>query len=194
MTGKFDSWSMVVYKDKAYLFTGSPRVDYFDLITGRWGHISTTLMRSGGRSRSWPHPHNRLSEYTMQVAHGKLYVFGGKHTEAAIGCNVFMSLDIETKRWEILSGTVQCVADSSCPGPRRYTSSWIDGTNERFMLMYGEADRMGAKMAGQPQGGFHGYGYDDLWSWHLKDRKWRRERIVGNPPCPRSEMAVNYVC
>ena len=33
---------MIVHGDKAYLFTGCPQVDYFDLMTDEWGYIMTT--------------------------------------------------------------------------------------------------------------------------------------------------------
>lgn len=196
VTGKFMGWSMAVHEDKAYLFTGRPRVDFFDLITEQWGSFATTFKRSDGLAGSdpWPYPNNRLREYTMQMVDGKLYVFGGCHAEAALGSNLFVVLNIESRQWEKLSGTIQPKAGHECPGPRRYTTSWVDQSSGKFMLMYGEADRQSARIAGQPNSGFNGYGYDDFWSWDLQAHKWRRERILGNPPCPRSEMSHTYVC
>ena len=35
--------------------------------------------------------------------------------------------------------------------------------------------------------------YADLWSWDIAAKKWTKERINGNPPCGRTEMAVTYV-
>lgn len=193
ISGPFDAWSMAVYEDKAYLFTGRPLVDYFDLVTEQWGTLPTTFKRDSGL-KSWPYPRNYMYEYTMQVAKGKLYVFGGVHDDAALGCNLFMGLDIVTGQWERLSGTVLPQADISCPGPRRYTTSWIHPSGDKFMLMFGEAARQTALLQHQANGSTNGYGYDDLWSWDFKKRVWQRERIVGNPPCPRSEMAVTMVC
>jgi hypothetical protein len=195
LTGHFLGWSMVAHKDKAYLFTGSPRVDFFDLITGKWGSFTTTFKRDDGLAGSdpWPYPKKKLRDYTMQMVDGKLYVFGGYHAKAALGSNLFVVLNIESRQWEKLSGTIEPKVDNKCPGPRRYATSWVDEARARIMLMYGEADRQSAKIAGQPNAGYSGYGYDDLWSWNLRERKWRRERFVGNPPCPRSEMSHTYV-
>lgn len=134
-----------------------------------------------------------LRDYAIQMMDGKLYVFGGSNDKAALGSNLFIVLDIEKRQWEKLSGTVEPKADNKCPGPRHCATSWVDEFDGRMMLMYGEADRQSAKIAGQPNAGYNGYGYDDLWSWNVRDRKWRRERLVGNPPCPRSEMSHTYV-
>ena len=43
-TGLFVGWNMVVHEEqkRAYLFTGRPRLDYFDLVTDTWGSITTT--------------------------------------------------------------------------------------------------------------------------------------------------------
>lgn len=129
----------------------------------------------------------------MQMIGGKMYVFGGVHRAAVVGCNLLMALDMETRQWEQLSGTVQPVANFDCPGPRRFAASWVDDAQGNLMIMFGEADRQGARIGGQPHAGYHGYSYDDLWSWNVHDRKWRRERILGNAPCPRSEMSYTWV-
>jgi hypothetical protein len=170
-------WSMAVYKDKAYLFTGCPRVDFYDLITEKWSSFTTAFKRRDGLAGydPWPYPNNKLVDYTMQMVDGKMYVFGGCNDTAALGCNLFVVLDIESRQWEKLWGTVEPQVDSDCPGPRRYATSWVDEAGGRIMLMYGEANRQGAKIAGQPNGGYKGYGYDDLWSWNIRERKWRRE-------------------
>ncbi|RDB24340.1 hypothetical protein Hypma_008408 [Hypsizygus marmoreus] len=31
-----------------------------------------------------------------------------------------------------------------------------------------------------------------MWSWDIQAEKWRRERLAGNPPCPRTEIACTY--
>ena len=187
---------MAVHKNKAYLFTGRPQVDFFDLTNEKWGSFTTTFKRSDGLAGSdlWPFLNNKLRDYTMQMIDGKMYVFGGFNNRAALGSNLFIVLDIESRQWEKLSGTIEPKANSKCPVPRRCATSWVDKVGERIMLMYGEADRQSAKIAGQPNGGYRSYGYDDLWSWDLRERKWQRERLVGNPPCPRSEMSHAYVC
>ncbi|THG96699.1 hypothetical protein EW026_g5175 [Hermanssonia centrifuga] len=45
-------------------------------------------------------------------------------------------------------------------------------------------------MANEPLGALSAY--DDMWSWDLKAEKWQRQRIVGNPPCPRTEGGCTY--
>jgi hypothetical protein len=36
------------------------------------------------------------------------------------------------------------------------------------------------------------FNYDDAWSWNIPKGEWRREKLGGNPPCPRQEMAYTY--
>lgn len=102
---------MAVYEDKAYLFTGRATVDYFDLTTRKWGAISTRFRKLSNSSNTakerWLYPGNNLTGYTMQMMNGRLYVFRGTHSKAAIGCNVLVILDIETCKWTHLSGTVE---------------------------------------------------------------------------------------
>lgn len=52
VTGHVMGWSMVVYKEKAYLFTGSSRLDFFDLKAKTWGTMATTLLKRGSNSRA----------------------------------------------------------------------------------------------------------------------------------------------
>jgi len=155
---------MVVHNDRAYLFTGRSRIDFFDLITETWGSFATTFKRNDGLygSDPWPFPNDMLRDYAIQMVDGKLYVFGGSNDKAALGSNLFIVLDIEKRQWEKLSGTVEPKADNKCPGPRHCATSWVDEFDGRIMLMYGEADRQSAKIAGQPNAGYNGYGYDDL--------------------------------
>ncbi|KZP11913.1 hypothetical protein FIBSPDRAFT_799744 [Athelia psychrophila] len=190
-TGNFFSWSMAVCDDKAYLFNGRLSLDVFDLKSGAWSTVATRFKSRTGSSK-WPYPKGKVTEYAMQIVDKTLYIFGGVHSEAALGCNLLLGLNLETLQWEHLSGTAEPVADFGCPGPRRYASSWVDRARGRLMIMFGEADRMGAKLAGKQNGGFRGHGYDDIWSWDTRERSWRRERIMGNAPCPRSEMASTW--
>lgn len=186
--GRFMGWTMAVHQDKAYLFTGRPQVDYFDLINERWGSVSTTF------SSSWPYPKKQLFDYSMQLVDGCLYVFGGTHDGSNLGCNLFMKLDLKTLKWKALTGSAKPVADASCPGPRRHAMSWVDGEAERIYVGHGDADRMAAQAYGEhPHGADDGYVYEDLWSWGIADGKWRRERMAGNVPSARSEMACTYV-
>lgn len=184
---------MSVHEDKAYLFTGHPQVDFFDLKTKEWGSIATSFMRDNGRagSASWPYPGKSLTDYAMHMVDGRMYIFGGSHANASLGCNLFVMLDLQTKQWKKLSGTLLPAPDYSCPGPRTWPATWI--REDKMYLMYGVADRLGAQMNNQPHGGDDAFGYSDFWSWSFTDNQWRREIVRGNPPCPRAEAGCTYV-
>lgn len=199
-TAAFLNWKMVVHEDKAYLVTGRPKVDYFDLKTEKWGFITTTYKptpedRKAGIVENWPYPSQQLSDSAQQVTQGKLLVFGGMHGKTNIGCNLFMELDLETKVWRRLSGYVMPPPDNdySCPGPRKSASSWVSRDTNRFYLLYGQCDRNGASLQGEPHGASDAFPFDDMWSWDLKTERWRRERRAGNTPSSRTEMACTYV-
>lgn len=191
--GVFIGFKMCVHEDKAYLFNGSTRVDYFDLIEQDWGYFDTQWVSSNGVT-SFPFPQRDLVDYALAVANGKIYVFGGTHRACAIGCCLLFCLDIATRTWRLLSGAHDPLVPSyEYPGPRRHPVMWTNGKADRLYLMFGEADRPGATVARQPQGAKDGYGYDDFWSWDINAEVWRRERLAGNPPCPRSEACCTYV-
>jgi hypothetical protein len=120
------------------------------------------------------------------------FVFGGSRFGSMLGCNVLMMLDLETKGWQHLSGTSKSQADYSCLGPRVYSTSWMTG--DRLFIMYGMANQRAAKLHHQPHGEDMDYPYDDMWSFSIHEKKWRNERLIGNPPCPRCESACIYVC
>ncbi|KAF9465693.1 hypothetical protein BDZ94DRAFT_1296211 [Collybia nuda] len=195
----FLNWDMVVHEDKAYLVTGKPRVDFFDLKTEKWGFITTTYKatpedKKAGVVGGWPYPGQQLSSSAQQVTKGKLLIFGGIHGMTNIGCNLFMELDLKTKVWRRLSGYVMPPPDGdySCPGPRKSASSWVSRDANRFYLLYGQCDRNGASLKGEPHGASDAFPFEDMWSWDLTTEKWRRERRAGNPPSCRSEMACTY--
>lgn len=199
-SGMFIGWNMIVHGNKAILVTGRPDVDYFDLETETWGSFRTTYTPTpedvaAGVKNKWPFPGKTLCDSTMQIANGKLYVFGGTHRTTNIGCNLFMELDLTSKIWRRLSGypMAPALADYTVPGPRRSASSWISQDKQRFYVMFGQCDREGAKLNGELHAGDEAYAYDDMWSWNFEQEKWRRERLSGNPPCPRSEMSCTYV-
>ncbi|KAI0935070.1 hypothetical protein AcV7_003977 [Taiwanofungus camphoratus] len=185
---------MAVHDNKAYLFRGRPALDYFDLVNERWGQLQTSFNHANGRPAPWPHQAQSLSDFAMHIVRGRMYVFGGTPHESKLGCNYFAVLDLVTRRWEHLSGTVSPpVPDDSCPGPRKYTASWVDAQSERIYVLQGMADRAASKMFHQPHAAQDSHAYDDYWSWGISERKWRRERLVGNPPCPRTEMACTFI-
>jgi hypothetical protein len=188
---------MAVHKDKAYLFTGRATVDYFDLTTRQWGTISTQFKKTSGSSPtaagSWLYPGNNLTDYTMQMVDGRMYVFGGAHSRAAIGCNLLVVLDFETCEWTHLSGTVDPKQDYSCPGPRKWPTSWVNKEQDTIHILHGMADRAAAKSYKQVNGASVSHACEDFWSWNIPNGKWKRERINGNPPCARAEQAYTYV-
>lgn len=187
---EISGWQMGVHEDEAYMFTGTKRMDCFDLATETWGEIRT---RCEG---SWTWELSDLQDYGMQVLNGRMYVFGGTHPECMLGCNLWMVLDIATRTWRKLSGDARTrKADNNVPGPRRLPVMWTDMRDgvQKIWLMYGEADRMSAGMLGEPHSAMYGYGCNDLWSWNVQKEVWQRERIMGNPPCPRSEMGYTFV-
>lgn len=119
----------------------------------------------------------------------------GSHATTAMGCNLFMELDLATRKWRRLTGYVRApeYADYTCPGPRNSASSWVSADKKRIFLLFGHADREGAGFHGESHGAGSAYGYTDMWSWDIDTERWRRERMSGNPPCARTETGYTYV-
>ncbi|KAJ7110897.1 hypothetical protein C8R44DRAFT_742672 [Mycena epipterygia] len=198
-SGVFVGWKMLVHNNTAILFTGRPTIDVFDLATETWMSFQTTYSATAadiaaGIKDGWPYPGQLCIDATMQIAHGKLYVFGGEHKTTSIGCNLFMELDLTTRKWRRLTGYVRAPkdADYTCPGPRKSASSWVSADKKRIFVMFGHADRQGANLNNELHGATSAYGYEDMWSWGIAEGRWRRERMSGNPPCARTEMACAY--
>ncbi|KAF8075717.1 hypothetical protein FPV67DRAFT_1572662 [Lyophyllum atratum] len=198
-SGAFINWHMVVYNDRALLYTGRQRMDYFDLVTEKWGTFRTTYTPTRADERAgvvgnWPWPGQLLRDSAQQIIGDKLYVFGGSHKNTNIGCNLFMELDLKTNIWRRLSGYVMPPPDNdySCPGPRKTPGSWASRDKKRFYVLFGQCERQGASLRGEPHGSTQAYSFEDMWSWDIKEEKWRRERLAGNPPCPRTEMGCTY--
>ena len=193
-SGPWVCWNFVIYNDKAYLFTGQDTLDYFDLRSETWGSVLTSSLAkvTGSKHRL---PLYSFQPSTQQLVGRHLYVFGGSHVSCAIGCNIFLQLDLDTMKWRKLSGYLSPgrAADYSCPGPRRNASLWVDANEERIYLFGGECDRSAGEMTGELHAASNGYAYEDLWSWDIKNESWRLERLNGNVPCPRSEAACTYV-
>jgi hypothetical protein len=197
------SWSFVVEEDedKAYLITGKAQVDYFDLANETWGRIKTTFTpteedkRVGGIKGNWPFPGQTLADSTVIINKRKIYTFGGDHGDTGLGCNLFMELDLDTQKWTRLSGYVQAPLynDYDLPGPRVSACGWVGPTKDRIYMCFGQANRDGAQMKGERHGAKSAFAYNDFWSWDLEWKKWRRERMEGNPPALRTEMAYTFV-
>lgn len=182
---------MAVYANKAYLFAGFNTLDVFDLVSEQWSTLETVFpvnrreRRNGGGA-------NMLqlgSGYAMEIVDGKMYVFGGRSSDAPNGCSLFVVLDIESCTWRKLSGGVPGTPEWTAPGPRKYALMWTDTQHERLMLMYGDADRDSDKDGEL----IESYAYDDMWSWDIRGEAWHRERICGNAPSTRMEAGVTFV-
>ncbi|KAJ7785074.1 hypothetical protein DFH07DRAFT_907713 [Mycena maculata] len=198
-SGMFAGWTIRVHNDKALLFTGRPTLDVFDLVQETWTTFKTTYSptaedKKAGVQDGWPYPSHKCSDHSMLIVHDKLYLFGGSHGTTAIGCNLFMELDLTTRRWRRLTGYVRAPehADYACPGPRKNAACWASPDKKRIFILFGHADREGASFHNELHGGSRAYCYEDMWSWSIAEETWRQERIAGNPPCSRTETAYVY--
>ncbi|KIJ53308.1 hypothetical protein M422DRAFT_155475 [Sphaerobolus stellatus SS14] len=187
LSGTFTGWPMVVHEDKAYLFNGTPQLDVFDLKKERWDYLQVEFLGTG----KWA-SFEGISDFLMQVANGKIYLFGGTIEESPLGCNLLVEFDLAKKTCKVLSGTVNPEENDHLPGPRRSCSGWVDKEQKNLYIMCGEANRQGAWISGKPHGAKSSWAYDDLWSWNFESKKWTKENILGNPPCARSEMGSTY--
>ncbi|KAI0781900.1 hypothetical protein C8Q75DRAFT_812132 [Abortiporus biennis] len=169
--GKFGpplfGWEMVVHKDRAYLFNGVQYLYYFDLILEEWKTVDTKWTGPG----RWPYPKVSLVYPGLAVCHDKLYIFGGMHDHVTVGCNLWIVLDLITFEWRKLGGHAgpTLVPELSMPRPRKHPMIWVEDYAADIS-----------------------YTYDDMWSWDVYHVKWQRERMRGNTPCPRSEVAWTY--
>ncbi|KZV74314.1 hypothetical protein PENSPDRAFT_601658 [Peniophora sp. CONT] len=171
---------------KAYFFTSQKQLDVFDLSANTWSRVHTRIDGSFPIDRHY-------GEFAMVIARNRLYVFGGDSPDQVIGSNVFMMCDLETKRWTHYGGDAfRLKPDANWPGPRKWPSLWVDKDEERVYLIFGDGDRFGATQQGQKGAADLSHLYDDCWSWDITGEKWRRERIPGNAPCPRSEAGLTY--
>ncbi|KAF7345724.1 hypothetical protein MVEN_01592500 [Mycena venus] len=197
VTENISSYSMTVVGSCAYLFTGftgRPDIDIFNLRTRTWTSIRTSMAIDG---EAWPYPSSNILDYSMQSVGQTIYVFGGSHDDSPLGCTLLVALDVPTLRWTRLSGSAFArIASYDGPGPRRRACSWVgkngkDG-NMTFFVMYGEANRQGALLAGMPHGASNSFSHEDLWGWDTKAGGWTQRRLLGNVPSPRMEMACTY--
>ncbi|KAJ7687742.1 hypothetical protein B0H17DRAFT_1136098 [Mycena rosella] len=198
ISGRFIGWSMLTHNDTALLFTGRPTIDLFDLANETWSSFDTTYSVTAADVRAgvvdgWPYPGRQLCDATMQIVDGKLYVFGGAHATTLMGCNLFMELDLTTRVWRRLSGYVRAPkdADYACPSPRKSAASWASPDKTRLYLLFGHFDREAPKPGELHRAG-EAFGHEDFWSWSIKEARWRRERMAGNPPCARTELSYTY--
>ncbi|KAF7368557.1 hypothetical protein MVEN_00179000 [Mycena venus] len=198
ISGRFIGWTMLIHNDTALLFTGRPTIDVFDLKTEKWSSLKTTYAPTSadidaGVVDGWPWPNKMSCDATIVVADDKIYVFDGAHGRSIMGCNLFMELDLTTGTWRRLSGYVRApqIADYSCPSPRKTAAGWASPDGRRIFLLFGHFDRE-ATFHNELHSAGEAFGHEDFWSWGVQEQRWRRERISGNPPCARTELAFAY--
>lgn len=131
-------------------------------------------------------------DHCVTVLDDKLYVFGGDDLNAVVGTNLFMVLDLHSLNWTHLGGTSDVAPIVRYPGLRRIASMWAVPVQKRLYLLYGHAARSKALKQGLPHGVGNDWTLDDMWSYDIVASKWTRERLRGNFPCPRTEMACAY--
>ncbi|KAJ7908501.1 hypothetical protein B0H13DRAFT_2016515 [Mycena leptocephala] len=199
-TGAFIGWTMLVHNDSALLFTGRRTVDLFNLASETWSSFQTMYTPTSadieaGIVDGWPYPGRECCDATMVISSSKLYVFGGEHGRSIMGCNLFMELDLTTRVWRRLSGYVRApqAADNSCPSPRKNAAGWAsaDGRVSTCCLGTSIATRAGWASCTAANETF---GHEDFGVGGVREQRWRRERMSGNPPCARTELAYAYVC
>ena len=181
-------------ENKAYFFHGRPELDAFDLRTNRWFQITTKMARGSGGP--WPLKPG-YADFCMAIVRRKLYVFSGTLQDWTLGGNLLMALDLATRKWTRLSGEPDknVRPNLKVPGPRKQAMMWVDKAEERLWVMYGEADRVGAKERGEMMfAAEESHVHNDCWSWGITTKEWRQERIMGNVPSPRSEAGIVHVC
>ncbi|CAA7263578.1 unnamed protein product [Cyclocybe aegerita] len=177
--------------DIAYYFTGCLDLFAYNIKTRKWGTFRTSS------HPSWTYPHKQMhDQWQDSVVHcvnDKIYVFGGTTGASKLGTNLLLQLNLSTRVWRKLSGELLPKEPSHlCPGPRINASSWVSKGQDKIFILYGDANRMSAKLSGQEHGAMTTYAYDDLWSWDIREERWTREKIIGNAPSPRTEMAAVY--
>ncbi|KAJ7858345.1 hypothetical protein B0H14DRAFT_2749011 [Mycena olivaceomarginata] len=202
---RFIGWTMLVRESNStvLLFTGRPTIDVFDLASETWSsaplhttYTPTAADVEAGITDSWPWPGKVSCDATVvfSASQNTVYVFGGSHARSIMGCDLFMALDLATLRWRRLSGSVRAprVANNGCPSPRKNAGGWTSPDGARVYLLFGHFDREAASVYNELHGAGEAFGHEDFWSWGVKEEKWRRERIAGNPPCARTELAYVY--
>ncbi|KAJ7624551.1 hypothetical protein FB45DRAFT_1005464 [Roridomyces roridus] len=92
---------------------------------------------------------------------------------------------------QTLSGSAVPKPSAVSPGPRAECSSWVSKDQKKILFLFGAAGRNAAMQHGQVHGHLYSYGYGDMWGWDIGE-SWTRERMIGNVPSPRGEMACVY--
>ncbi|CAA7263601.1 unnamed protein product [Cyclocybe aegerita] len=192
------SHGMAVHNGAAYLFMGSATLLRYEFRSSQWTTVKTRFKSDSIVNQLWPYSivdgmsNSVCFAFSMICVLGKIYVFGGHTVSSFVGVDLFLELDIEKREWRRLSGSLNPVPSYSSPNPREAPALWTNREQTKIFLMYGHVDRFSAYQRSAPHGCPVNYAHDDLWSWDIMEEKWTREKIRGNPPCPRGEMAVVY--
>ena len=159
----------------------------FDLVQEQWKCVDTIW----NSRESWPYTGKIADDYCMEVYEDKLYIFSGRdsYSYSSLGTNLHMCLDLKTLIWTKLGGTSDPrKLIKGMPLFRQGAGSWVIPEEKRMYVLYGYAAR--------PKTEEHkdrvDYQYTDLWSYHFTERSWKRERLRGNFPAPRSKMTCVY--
>ncbi|KZW03705.1 hypothetical protein EXIGLDRAFT_634947 [Exidia glandulosa HHB12029] len=184
------SGQMRVRDSRVYCFLGKPTIAVFDLVTEEWSIIGTS-MQPGVR---WPYHSNgdRLEAFATAILDHNLYVFGGDDAKTFLGTNIFMALDLNTMRWSHISGTTGLVTPLYGIELRTNPAMWAVPSERRLFVMYGAAKRSNAYMGSMEGGASTDFAYTDIWSFHVDNGQWTREKLRGNHPSWRTEMACTW--
>lgn len=175
---------------RAYILLGTEELLTFNLVTEKWEKSTRTKLKSA--TLKWKDVFTgQMCDYCFDAIGDTLVVFGGADSATKLGRNRFLSLDMKTKTWDVLSGSPDADPDNTIPGPREQAACWTIG--RKVYIGYGNANRARAQMQDHPEGDPCDHNYCDLWSYDLdKKGKWVQEKLKGNFPCPRTETAYTY--
>lgn len=180
--------TMKVWDDKAWLFIGNGELWAFDLHQEQW--LYRSIVPAIPRAK-FPYDDCMIDNAMVEIFEGIMYVFGGDDFVSHLGTNVLLAIDLKTMRWEHLTGTNKAAPSPMAPPMRCLAATWMVPAERMLYVLYGVVTRLQAKLHDAP------YGNDDrmcedMWSFHIDTRQWRRERLRGNPPCARAEMGFTY--
>ncbi|KAJ7093289.1 hypothetical protein B0H15DRAFT_1020725 [Mycena belliarum] len=194
ITNDLVGYQLAPHRDgRLFVFTGLPAIAVFDPGRSKWSVLPTTFVPDA-QTPEWPYTGGKILEAAVHCIGIRMYVFGGVHQPSIVGTDLLMELYFPTLTWRRLSGRAVPVphADAEGPGPRGQCHSWVARDATRIYYMFGGADRQAAMLHKQAHGAFYSHGYGDLWSWDIRAEAWTQERVRGNAPSPRSEMACTY--
>ena len=180
-----------VYNDYAWFFTGHKDVLRFNMNTETWDYVSIKM--SEGKKQKWPYKDKGLVNPSITLAGHHLYIFGGDIKFGKEGTDSFMVIDLDSLQWRFL-GDSSLYKNADYPGkywppPRCGAGCWFAPHEKRIYLLFGTSEQQDRYNNPAENPEYDPY-YSDLWSYSIKKETWERERVRGNPPCPREDMAI----